>query len=221
MTAAQLLVITKAPVPGRSKTRLSPPCTPEQAAAIAAASVGDTLDAVRAVPDVRRVVALDGPRGELDLDGLVVVPQVEGDLGTRLAAAFAAAMRPAALPTLLIGMDTPQVTPELLTDCLARLLDGGPGTAVLGPAPDGGWWSLGLHTAESAWVLPSVPMSRDDTCDHTREALAAAGLAVHDLPELTDVDHFAEAVAVAAQCPAGSRTRRVVDDVAASLVARG
>ena len=147
MTGAQILVITKAPVPGRSKTRLTPPCSPEQAASIAAASVADTLDAVRAVPDVRRVVALDGPRGGLDLDGLVVVPQVDGDLGTRLAAAFAAAMDPRPLPTLLIGMDTPQVSAELLADCLARLRDAGPDGAVLGPAPDGGWWALGLHSA--------------------------------------------------------------------------
>ena len=87
-----LLVITKAPVPGRSKTRLTPPCTPEQAAGIAAAAVGDTLDAVRATPVARRVVALDGEPGDLDLDGFDVVPQVEGDLGTRLAAAFADAM---------------------------------------------------------------------------------------------------------------------------------
>ena len=50
MRRTQVLVITKAPVPGRSKTRLTPPCTPEQAAGIAAASVGDTLDAVRAAP---------------------------------------------------------------------------------------------------------------------------------------------------------------------------
>ncbi|OMQ14327.1 glycosyltransferase, partial [Modestobacter sp. VKM Ac-2676] len=71
----QLLVITKAPVPGRSKTRLTPPCTPEQAAAIASAAVGDTLDVVRAAPVQRRVVALDGAPGGLDLSGCVVVPQ--------------------------------------------------------------------------------------------------------------------------------------------------
>ena len=61
----QVLVITKAPVPGRSKTRLTPPCSPEQAAGIAAAAVADTLDAVRAAPVSRRVVALDGVRTAL------------------------------------------------------------------------------------------------------------------------------------------------------------
>ncbi|WP_369136856.1 TIGR04282 family arsenosugar biosynthesis glycosyltransferase [Modestobacter versicolor] len=215
----QLLVITKAPVPGRSKTRLSPPCTPDQAAAIAAAAVGDTLDAVRATPVQRRVVALDGAPLDLDLSGCVVVPQVEGDLGTRLAHAFADAMAgpDGALPTLLIGMDTPQVTADLLAGCLAELVAAGPGTAVLGVAPDGGWWALGVHSPADAAVLPDVPMSRDDTAVLTRAALERAGLTVQDLPQLTDVDHFPDALSVAAECPPDSRTRRVVDGIAATL----
>lgn len=217
MTGTQVVVVTKAPVPGRSKTRLTPPCTPEQAAGIAAAAVGDTLDTVRAAPVGRRVVALDGPPGALDLAGCDVVPQVDGDLGTRLAAVFADVLREGPRPTLLIGMDTPQVTPELLVACLDRLVDAGPGVAVLGAAPDGGWWALGLHTAEPAAVLASVPMSRSDTGELTRAALEDAGLRVLDLPVLTDVDHFPDALAVAAQCPPGSRTATVVARVAAAV----
>jgi glycosyltransferase A (GT-A) superfamily protein (DUF2064 family) len=216
----QLLMITKAPVPGRSKTRLSPPCTPEQAAAIAGASVGDSLDVLRSTPVSRRVVALDGDPRDLDLSGCVVVPQVAGGLGTRLAHAFADAMQAPGgdVPTLLIGMDTPQVTAALLTDCLRRLVAAGPGTAVLGTAPDGGWWALGVHSSAAAQVLPGVPMSREDTAVLTRAALEEAGLTVLDLPSLTDIDHFPDALSVAAECPAGSRTRRVVDAVAASLL---
>ena len=217
MRATQVIVITKAPVPGRSKTRLSPPCTPHQAAGIAAAAVGDTLDVVRATPVSARVVALDGPMGGLDLAGFTVVPQCEGDLGTRLAAAFADAMPRHDVPTLLIGMDTPQVTAELLDRCAALLEAGGPGTAVLGTAPDGGWWALGLHAAAPAAVLADVPMSREDTAVRTREALEATGLTVLDLPQLTDIDHFPDALSVAALCPPDSRTARVVASVADSL----
>jgi uncharacterized protein len=219
----QLLVITKAPAPGRSKTRLTPPCTPEQAAAVAGAAVSDTLDAVRATPVTRRVVALDGFRGDLDLAGCAVVRQVTGDPGTRLAAAFADAMAgpDGDLPTLLIGMDTPQVTPELLAACLADLVAAGPGTAVLGGAPDGGWWALGLHSPGPAVALANVPMSRDDTADLTRAALREAGLVVRDLPVLTDIDHFDDALAVARHCPPGSRTARVVSEIAAGLADTG
>ncbi len=217
MTGTQLLVIAKAPVPGRSKTRLSPPCSPEQAAAIAAAAVGDTLDAVRAAPAARRVVALDGAPDGLDLSGCVVVEQVDGELGTRLAAAFAAAMGAGPCPTLLIGMDSPQVTPELLADCLQQLVAGGAGTAALGAAADGGWWALGLHWARAAEVLATVPMSRPDTAIRTRAALQEAGLSVLDLPQLTDIDYFPDALAVAEQCAANTRTRRAVATVAAAL----
>jgi len=114
-------------------------------------------------------------------------------------------------------MDTPQVTPALLADCLDRLVDAGPGTAVLGTAPDGGWWALGLHAPEGAKVLPGVRMSREDTAVRTRAALERAGLTVLDLPQLTDVDHFPDAVAVAALCPPDSRTRRAVDGITAGL----
>jgi rSAM/selenodomain-associated transferase 1 len=217
MSAVQVLVITKAPVPGRSKTRLSPPCTPEQAAGIAAAAVGDTFDAVRATPVTTRVVVLDGAPGELELDGFTVVPQTDGDLGTRLAAAFADAMTAGSVPTLLIGMDTPQVTPELLTHCSELLESAGPGNAVLGTAPDGGWWALGLHSAASAAVLATVPMSREDTAVRTRAALEATGLTVLDLPQLTDIDHFPDAMAVAADCAPHSRTARLVASVATAL----
>jgi len=217
MSRTQVVVITKAPVPGRSKTRLSPPCTPDQAVGIAAAAVADTLDTVRAAPVAGRIVALDGHPGPLDLAGFRVVPQVAGDLGTRLAAAFADAMADGPVPTLLIGMDTPQVTAELLSRCASLLESAGEGTAVLGMAPDGGWWALGLHSAEPAAVLASVPMSRDDTAVLTRKALEATGLTVLHLPELTDIDHFADALAVAEECPPSSRTARVVATVATAL----
>ncbi len=58
----QLLVIAKAPIAGRVKTRLCPPCTPDQAAAIAAAALSDTLVAASAFPAIRRTIVLDpGP----------------------------------------------------------------------------------------------------------------------------------------------------------------
>ncbi len=215
--AAQLLVVATAPAP--RGTPLTPPCTPDQAAAIVTAAVSDTLDAVRATPVARRVVALDGAPGDLDLSGCTVVPQVDGDTGTRLAAAFADVMGPAGegLPTLLVGTDTPQVTPGLLAACLDRLLSAGRGTAVLGTTPDGRWWALGLHSACPAQVLPEVPMSREDTGERTRAALVDAGVTVLDLPELDDIDHFPDALSVADACDAGTRTARVVAEVAGTL----
>ncbi|MFF9984652.1 TIGR04282 family arsenosugar biosynthesis glycosyltransferase [Streptomyces erythrochromogenes] len=187
-----LLVIAKAPVPGRVKTRLTTRFTPEQAAGLARAALEDTLAAVLATPCTRRVLVLDGRPGPWVPAGVEVVPQCAGGLDIRLAAAFALAEGPA----LLIGMDTPQVTPDLLT----AGLDFTGADARYGPADDGGFWALGLAAPDPALLL-GVPMSVPHTGEEQRRRLTAAGLAVRDLPELCDVDTPADAERVAAAAP--------------------
>jgi glycosyltransferase A (GT-A) superfamily protein (DUF2064 family) len=191
---ARLLVLAKAPVPGRVKTRLCPPCTPGQAAGIAAAALADTLDATAAAA-AGTVLALDGRMAAPA--GVAVREQRGGSLGERIAAAFAGLPG----PVLQVGMDTPQVTPGLLDQCLAALdatVD-----AVLGPATDGGWWALGLHDPAHAGLIAGVPMSTPDTGRLTAAALRDAGLRVGTLPTLRDVDTWADAVAVAGLAPHG------------------
>ena len=128
----QLLVLAKAPVAGRVKTRLCPPYLPEEAAGLAAAALADVLDAVRASPAARRVLVLDGDPDLVDVRGFDVRPQVSGTHDVRLAAAFADA---AGSPAVLVGMDTPQLTPALLTLAGDALSDH---DACLGLAVDGG-----------------------------------------------------------------------------------
>ncbi|HST42105.1 MAG TPA: TIGR04282 family arsenosugar biosynthesis glycosyltransferase [Conexibacter sp.] len=191
-----LAVIAKAPVAGRSKTRLCPPCTPAQAARLAAASLQDTLAAVASARVDRRLLVLDDPSGAFRApSGFELLRQRGDGLAERLASAFA----DAGGPTLLIGMDTPQVTPALLEHGLALLH---PRRAVLGPAPDGGYWAIGL-AAPDARVFAGVPMSSDETCAVQRRRLAACGLAVDELPPLRDVDRIDDARAAAVAAPGG------------------
>ncbi|MFJ3306531.1 DUF2064 domain-containing protein [Streptomyces sp. NPDC086549] len=187
-----LLVIAKEPRPGRVKTRLTPPFTPRQAASLAEAALTDTLHTVAATPAARRVLVLDGTPGPWLPPGFDVVPQCAGGLDERLADAFARCAGPA----LLIGMDTPQVTPDLLTVDFAGC------DAYFGPAEDGGFWALGLAEPDPA-LLRGVPMSTPVTGAVQRERLVAAGLRVCDLPRLRDVDTAADAEAVAAAAPHG------------------
>ncbi|MEU7427480.1 DUF2064 domain-containing protein [Streptomyces sp. NPDC048362] len=187
-----LLVIAKEPRPGRVKTRLTPPFSPREAADLARAALADTLCAVAAAPASRRVLVLDGAPGPWLPPGFEVVPQCPGGLDERLADAFAHCRGPA----LLIGMDTPQVTPELLTVDLAA------GEACLGPAEDGGFWALGLAEPDPE-LLRGVPMSTPLTGAAQRARLVAAGLRVRELPRLRDVDVAADARAVAALAPHG------------------
>ncbi|CAM5579726.1 hypothetical protein SVIOM342S_07620 [Streptomyces violaceorubidus] len=95
MTATTtLLVIAKQPRPGRVKTRLTPPFTPAEAAALAEAALADTLGAVAATPARRRVLVLDGDPGPWLPPGFDVVPQGAGGLDARLADAFAGCAGP-------------------------------------------------------------------------------------------------------------------------------
>jgi len=206
-----LVVIAKAPVAGRVKTRLTPPCTPAQAARLARAALLDTLAAgARATGAGRRVLALDG-----ELDGWLpagwdVVEQRGDGLAERLGHAFADVGGPA----LLVGMDTPQVSAGELDAGLAALARS---DAVLGPATDGGYWAIGLREPEGA-VFAGVPMSRAHTGAVQRARLDRLGLRAAELPALLDVDDIADARVVARQAP-GSRFAAELATIEPSLAA--
>jgi uncharacterized protein len=199
-----LLVVAKAPVAGLAKTRLCPPATPEEAADIAAAALLDTLDAVFAVPGTTPVVAFTGDltrasrRAEIteSLNRATVIPQRGKDFADRLANAHGDIAELG--PVLQIGMDTPQVTPQLLIGAIEQLQDL---DAVLGHAADGGWWALGLRDPLQAQALRQVPMSRNDTGDLTYEVLSH--LRIGHLPVLSDVDTMSDAVQVASTMTTG------------------
>jgi len=204
----RLIVVAKSPVPGKSKTRLCPPCTPEEAADVARAALADTLETVAAAPAMDRVLALEGEPGEWLPIGFRVLPQRGGGLDERISNAFAdAAATDGPAPALLVGMDTPQVTPALLAGAAEALL--APGVdGVLGPALDGGWWAMGVRRPDPRHVL-GVPMSSADTLRAQRERWDLLGMRRRELPPLVDIDTFADARDVAALIP-GSRTARIV-----------
>jgi rSAM/selenodomain-associated transferase 1 len=187
-----LAVIAKSPQPGKVKTRLCPPCTPEQAAILAEAALRDTLAAMAAIAGPRRAVILDGSPGSWLTDEHVVA-QRGGGLDERLAAAFADLGGPA----LIVGMDTPQLTPGLLRQALAALDRDG---AVLGPASDGGYWCIGLAEPDPR-LLHGVPMSVPETLAEQRHRLRAHGVGFAEVDELLDVDTIDDARTVAAQAP--------------------
>jgi glycosyltransferase A (GT-A) superfamily protein (DUF2064 family) len=206
--SAHVLVVAKAPVPGLAKTRLGAEVGLPAAADLAAAALLDTLAACAdAFPSGERHVALTGDLrnasrgGEIAraLSGWSVFEQVGAEFADRLVAAHAEVGRRTSAPVVQIGMDTPQVTGDLLRH-VASALDGA--DAVLGDAADGGWWVLALRDATDAAGLAGVPTSTPTTGARTREALRQRGLVVGNAPVLRDVDTVDDARAVAADAPA-------------------
>ena len=210
----QLIVVAKEPIPGRVKTRLTPPYSPAEAAELATASIADTLTSVitavllapRRGLAVEPVLALDGSAGPWlwntcpGARDVRIIAQPTGGLDVRLAAAFDDATADSqGNHAFLIGMDTPQLTPENLLDAMENLAR--PDTdAVLGLADDGGWWGLGLKQADASLLL-GVPMSTVDTGRAQYQRLRSAGLAVGLLPVMRDIDTARDAAHVAAAAP--------------------
>ena len=201
-----LLVVAKEPVPGRVKTRLTPPCRPVEAAALAEAALVDTLAAAVASGADRVVVALDGSPGPWCPPGVTIVGQGTGDLSQRLATAWRAMTG----PTLQIGMDTPHVGPAALADAMQSLAADGV-EAALGLADDGGWWAIGF-TRPSPHAFAGIPTSRADTGARQLERLHRLGLRTARPAVQRDVDTWDDARAAAGARPDGAfgaATRRV------------
>ncbi len=202
-----VVVIAKAPRAGRVKTRLTPVFSPTEAAALAAAAIRDTLEAARGT-GARTFVAWEGPRPAWLGPGAEIAEQRGDGLGARLDAALHDALGDAEdRPTLLVGMDTPQLTAADLR------ADWHGADAVLGLCDDGGYWAIGLRRYRPG-LFDGVPMSTGRTGAAQLERLRACGLTVRLLPRMRDVDEPEDAAAVAALAPQTrfARTyRRIVE----------
>ena len=190
-----MVVLAKSPVAGSVKTRLSPTFTPREAAALASAAIRDTLDAVAAAAPRHTVVAWDGPPASWLPASATVIAQRGQGLAERLENVFADLLTPDDdRPTLLVGMDTPQLTGA----DLGISWEGA--DAVLGLCEDGGYWAIGFRRHHPGAIL-GVPMSTPRTGADQLGRLHAMGLRVRLLPRMTDVDLPADARLVADLAP--------------------
>jgi len=193
MMLGTIVVVAKQPRPGRVKTRLIGRCTPTEAAAVAAASLRDTLAALSDVASHDRVLLFDGDATDWVPEGWRVVPQVAGGLDERLAHGFDALDD---APALLVGMDTPQLSAgDLDVDLVNH-------DVCIGLAFDGGYWAIGFREPRrAAEVIRGVPMSTSFTGRAQLRRLNQAGMSIQMLPKLTDIDTASDAEHVASTFP--------------------
>ena len=131
------------------------------------------------------------------------MPQRGDRLADRLAHAFDAIGG----PTFLVGMDTPQLDASTVSAAIELLAR--PDTdAVIGPALDGGWWSIGLRRPDRR-AFHGVEMSTSGTYAQQLARLAELELRTRVLSPLRDVDDFGDALAVAELAPATRFARAV------------
>jgi len=189
VTRDALIVFVKAPRPGATKTRLAAHIGAESAAAVYRAIAGEV--ARRTAPrhgEYERLFfytpADAGPEVAAWLAGETCRPQVEGDLGARMAAAFEETFRHGAGRVAIIGTDVPGLSGEVVREALAALQDH---DVALGPARDGGYYLMAL-ARPCPGLFTSIPWSTPAVLTATLERASVLGLSVRLLDPMRDVD---------------------------------
>jgi rSAM/selenodomain-associated transferase 1 len=212
-----LIVMGKAPLPGRVKTRLCPPLSPRDASALCACMLADTADEMASLRRVRRYLFVDPPA---EIESLQAPPfssferrpQRGKDLGERMADAAETAFREGARSVTIIGADCPALSAGRVTLAFREIEDGA--DAVLGPAADGGFYLLGMSRPDDrpfrgiGWGAPTV-------LSEVVARFRASGTPFAFLPRERDIDVYEDLVAFRGwaekhRAPACPRTRRWV-----------
>ena len=187
-----LIIFTRYPEPGKTKTRLIPALGAEKAALLHQQMTEHTLAQVKRLQEQRSVrVEIGFAGGDSNLmmqwlgDGLVYTAQGDGDLGARMARSLATVLQNHADHAAIIGTDCPGLNAELLAEAFDQLhwaYD-----LVLGPAVDGGYYLLGLRRFIPE-LFVGVEWGSSAVLSQTTAIAKQLNLSVAYLPQLPDVD---------------------------------
>ncbi|MDW8445192.1 MAG: TIGR04282 family arsenosugar biosynthesis glycosyltransferase [Acetobacteraceae bacterium] len=212
-------IMAKAPLPGLAKTRLAATFGAEAAARLAEAMLADTAGIVRGlcVAAYAFVTPAQHCASVSSLVRLPALPQEEGDLGRRLAAAFETLFARGHAPVVLIGTDTPHLPQACLRSVLA-LACTNPEAAVVGPAEDGGYWAIALSRPRPA-LFEAIPWSTPRVLEATRRAAAAIGILLLEGPVSFDIDTAQDLIRFGAEAWEQGHAAPRTAAVAAALIA--
>jgi len=195
-TRNNLLIMTRYPLPGTTKTRLIPSLGVDGAAALQRQLTEKTVATAAALPpqlDVDLTIHFYGGTTEKMaswLGPLHFEPQAAGDLGEKMQAAFTQAYDNGYRFVVLVGSDIPGLNPEILQQAFTALHTGRP---ALGPTQDGGYYLIALDGAIApngfSLLFANIKWSTDEVFDTSFNRLRGAGHEPAILPQLRDVDN--------------------------------
>lgn len=196
MPSAALILLVRYPRVGFVKTRLARDLGHDFAAAFYRACAEHAFAAVAAVRGgVRRYISIADPA---DVPAVrrwagpqfSVIPQCQGDLGCRLRESLHLARCAGAEAGMVIAADTPELSAHVLEQAVSALTTRGSDT-VLGPAPDGGYYLLGLREPHPS-LFADIPWGTERVAGLTESRIAQLGLRCRRLPALADIDTRAD-----------------------------
>jgi rSAM/selenodomain-associated transferase 1 len=189
--AVLLIIFAKEPLPGQVKTRLSPPLTPELAARLYHCFLEDILEEMARLTEIHLALAYS-PAGaasffrSLAPRGARLFPQEGRDLGERLIRACARGFAAGFQAVVVRNSDSPSLPRELVREA-AEVLAAGRAQVALGPAPDGGYYLVGL-TSTREELFQDLTWSRPTVLADTLQRARQLRLPVHLLPSWPDID---------------------------------
>lgn len=186
-----LLIFAKQPLPGKVKTRLSPPFTFQAAADIYGCMLSDTLVKVAEMSGIERLLFFEPSCGaagffQENFPGIRAFPQQGAGLGERLEKAFETAFSLGFESVAAIGTDSPDLPPLHLEESF-RILEVGGVDAVFGPATDGGYYLVALKSYDPR-LFRNIPWSTSQVLEKSLMAATTLGLQVACLPVWHDLD---------------------------------
>jgi rSAM/selenodomain-associated transferase 1 len=186
-----LIVMTKVPQPGQSKTRLVPPLSYDEAADLARALLLDQLNNLSQFSQAARHIAFTPAAAAarmqaLALAGFAQFPQSGSDLGERMAGAFGQLFAGGFARVVLIGGDLPALPLTILADGFTALYGPVP-QVVLGPSADGGYYLIGMNRFVPE-IFTGITWSRPDVLQRTVERLMALEIPYKLLASWYDID---------------------------------
>jgi rSAM/selenodomain-associated transferase 1 len=191
-----IAVMAKASLPGKTKTRLVPPLTLDEAAVFNTAFLKDIAGNIAAAAREAPIAAYMayGPPGSGDfftanLAGVGLIESWYPNFGDCLLVAIEQVLARGHASAVVLNSDSPTLPTALLVET-ARVLAQPGDRAVLGPSIDGGYYLLGLK-ARHRRMFEDVAWSTERVAQQTRERAAEIGLDLHVLPEWYDVDDLA------------------------------
>ena len=197
-----LVIMAKQPRAGTTKTRLSPALTPEAAAVLYEAMLGDIVARLTSRNDATVMIAAATPRSvewfQHTFPGVHIVVQEGETLGERLDHVLSSALEAGHSSAFAISSDSPDLPEQHITDAFKKL-DAPDVDVVLGPSEDGGYWLIGWKQRWAEMVV-GVAMSRPDVLANSVRIAEEIGAKVtlasewYDIDEIDDVERLASSL---------------------------